>query len=88
MGVVETRLCDHPQRRLRTWLDGGGGVTVACLKCGRLIEGAWRFRPGRTYEELTSENIIFSGSGSSVPLGSYNVSGKSRPRTSASKPAR
>jgi hypothetical protein len=88
MGVVETRLCDHPQRRLRTWLDGGGGVTVACLKCGRLIEGAWRFRPGRTYEELTSENIIFSGSGSPVPLGSYNVSGKSRPRTSASKPAR
>jgi hypothetical protein len=39
-------------------------VTVACLKCGRLIEGAWRFRPGRTYEELTSENIIFRGSGS------------------------
>src|SRR5829696_3464193 len=81
MGVVETRLCDHPQRRLRTWLDGGGGVTVACLKCGRLIEGAWRFRPGRTYEELTSENIIFRGSGSPVPLGSYNVSGKMRPRT-------
>jgi hypothetical protein len=81
MGVVETRLCDHPQRRLRTWLDGGGGVIVACLKCGRLIEGAWRFRPGRTYEELTSENIIFRGSGSPVPLGSYNVSGKRRPRT-------
>src|SRR5215207_7882707 len=71
MGVVETRLCDHPQRRLRTWLDGGGGVTVACLKCGGLIEGAWRFRPGPTYEELTSEKIIFRGSGSPVPLGSY-----------------
>jgi len=81
MGVVETRLCDHPQGRLRTWLDGGGGVTVACLKCGRLIEGAWRLRPGRTYEALTSENIIFSGSGSLVPLGNYNVSGKRRPRT-------
>ena len=61
MGVVQTRLCDHPHRRLRTWPEGGGGVTVACLKCGRLIEGAWRFRPGQTYEELTSENIIFRG---------------------------
>src|SRR5215216_3436200 len=72
MGVVQTRLCDHPHRRLRTWLEGGGGVTVACLKCGRLIKGSWRFRPGRTYdEELTSENIIFRGSGSPLPLGSY-----------------
>src|SRR5215203_1329746 len=65
MGVVETRLCDHPQRRLRTWLDGGGGVTVACLKCGRLIEGAWRFRPGRTYEEL---RVRTSSSGAQGPL--------------------
>src|SRR5215212_5327436 len=65
MGVVETRLCDHPQRRLRTWLEGGGGVTVACLKCGRLIEGAWRFRPGRTYEEL---RVRTSSSGAQGPL--------------------
>src|ERR687897_2953378 len=88
MGVVETRLCDHPQRRLRTGLDGGGGVSVACLKCGRLIEGAWRFPPGRGPEGISSGNNIFRGSGCPVPLGSYNVSGKSRPRTSASKPAR
>src|SRR5918993_3431607 len=81
MGVVETRLCDHPQRRLRTWLDGGGGVTVACLKCGRLIEGAWRFRPGRAHQEVSRGNNIFRGSGSPVPLGSDNVSGKRRPRT-------
>ena len=62
-------------------------MTVACLKCGGLIEGAWRFRPGRTYEELTSENIIFRGSGSPVPLGSY-ISQREKEATHLSEQAR
>jgi hypothetical protein len=37
------RSCDHPPRKLRTWIDKEG-LVKACQACGRLLEGEWKLR--------------------------------------------
>lgn len=57
---VEAQTCDHPSRRLRSWL-GGNGPVVACLACQSLLVGSWKFRPGvGRLEESSSREATFA----------------------------
>ena len=59
--TVESKLetCDHPPRRLRSWM-AEGVVVVACQGCGQMLTGDWKLRPGgdpprRLLEDLALE---------------------------------
>jgi hypothetical protein len=59
---VEAHPCDHPPRRLRSWL-GGNGPVVACLACQSLLVGSWKwkFRPGvGRLEESSGREATFA----------------------------